>query len=290
MAVRRTLPQRARSLVGAWCFVDHYGPEATATTGGMRVNPHPHIGLQTVSWLFAGEVEHRDSAGNHALVRPGELNLMTAGRGISHSEYSTPSAEVLAGAQLWVALPDGARRDAPRFDHYVPDPVATDAYQARVFLGSLVGSTSPVATATPLLGAELVLDPGADVDLEVDPAFEHGVLVDSGEVGLAGTSLGRGELGVVDAGPERLRLAAGDSPVRVVILGGPPFEEEVVMWWNFVGRSHDEIAEARSTWEEELASGEGPFGWPVGDGTAPVLAPALPPGRLQPRTAHPARS
>ena len=123
MRVRRTLPQRERSLIGAWCFVDHYGPDEVADSGGMVVPPHPHTGLQTVSWLFTGEVEHRDSAGHHAMVRPGEVNLMTAGRGISHSEVSPPSTSTLHGAQLWVALPDSARHTDPGFAHHAPKPV-----------------------------------------------------------------------------------------------------------------------------------------------------------------------
>src|SRR5215216_4592908 len=112
MNVRRTLPQRQRSLIGGWCFVDHYGPEQTA----MIVPPHPHTGLQTVSWLFEGEIEHRDSAGSHELVRPGAVNLMTAGRGISHSEVSTPGTTRLHGVQLWVALPDASRHVGPFFE------------------------------------------------------------------------------------------------------------------------------------------------------------------------------
>ena len=139
MTVRRTLPQRHRSLIGAWCFVDHYGPDEVASSGGMSVAPHPHTGLQTVSWLFAGEIEHRDSAGNQAMVRPGEVNLMTAGRGISHSEVSTAGTDVLHGAQLWVALPDAARDTEPGFQHHAPDPVRGPGWEARVFLGSVLG-------------------------------------------------------------------------------------------------------------------------------------------------------
>ena len=171
MSVRRTLPQRARSFIGAWCFLDHYGPDDVDRTGGMRVPPHPHTGLQTVSWLFTGEVEHRDSAGHHALVRPGELNLMTAGRGISHSEMSTDRTDMLHGAQLWVALPDDARDSAPDFVHHVPEPVSGDGWEARVFLGTLLGSASPVPTATRLLGAELVLDSDRSLEFEVDRRF-----------------------------------------------------------------------------------------------------------------------
>ena len=123
MPVRRTLPQRQRSLIGAWCFADHYGPDRVATTGGMVVPPHPHTGLQTVSWLFSGEVEHRDSAGVHAMVRPGELNLMTSGYGIAHSEVSTPERDLLHGVQLWVALPEADRDLIREFQHHVPEPV-----------------------------------------------------------------------------------------------------------------------------------------------------------------------
>ncbi|MGH3372367.1 MAG: pirin family protein, partial [Nocardioidaceae bacterium] len=224
MTVRRTLPQRQRSLVGAWCFADHYGPDDVSRTGGMDVAPHPHTGLQTVSWLFAGEVEHRDSNGVHARVRPGELNLMTGGRGIAHSEVSTPDTTTLHGVQLWLALPDRAR-DAPReFQHHVPDEVRLDGAVARVFLGSLVGVTSPVRTFTALVGAEVALDPGAEVALAVDPGFEHGVLVDRGPVSLGDTELARAELGYVAPGAELLVLSnPAADPARVVLLGGEPF-------------------------------------------------------------------
>lgn len=131
MTVRRTLPQRSRTLIGAWCFADHYGPDNVAETGGMDVAPHPHTGLQTVSWLFSGEIEHRDSMGSHAFVRPGELNLMTGGHGISHTEVSTPRTTILHGAQLWVALPEEHRHAERDFQHYVPEPVRLDGGEAR---------------------------------------------------------------------------------------------------------------------------------------------------------------
>src|SRR6478752_5033763 len=137
MTVRRTLPQRRRSLIGGWCFIDHYGPDDVSATGGMRVPPHPHTGLQTVSWLFEGEVDHRDSVGTHALVRPGELNLMTAGHGISHSEVSTPGTARLHGVQLWVALPEASRDVAPFFEHHAPAAVPLGDATVRAFVGSL---------------------------------------------------------------------------------------------------------------------------------------------------------
>jgi len=282
MPVRRTLPQRRRSLIGAWCFVDHYGPDDVARTGGMDVAPHPHTGLQTVSWLFTGEIEHRDSHGVHALVEPGEVNLMTGGHGICHSEVSTPATTTLHGVQLWVALPD-ANRDAPRdFQHHVPPVVRLPGADVKVFLGSLAGEVSPVTTFTPLLGAEIVLDASTHITLDVDPSFEHGVLVDTGTIELFDTVLGRAELGYVGTGIATLELTnTSDAPARIVLLGGTPFGEEIVMWWNFVGRDHDEIVAFREEWEREADR----FGSVAGYSgkVARLPAPALPHARIRPR-------
>jgi quercetin 2,3-dioxygenase len=294
MRVRRTLPQRQRSLIGAWCFVDHYGPDDVAATGGMSVAPHPHTGLQTASWLFTGEVEHRDSAGHHAMVRPGELNLMTAGRGISHSEVSTADTRSLHGAQLWLALPDSDRDADPGFVHHAPVAVTGPGWAARVFLGSLLGSTSPVPTYSPLVGAELLLEPGTAVTLDVDAGFEHGVLVDTGVLDVAGTEVKQHELAYVPVGRERLELTAYDVPVRLLLLGGAPFGEAIVMWWNFVGRSHDEIVGFRAEWQEQITAdgsvvadsqlvSPGRFGVVPDDHLPPIPAPPLPNGRLRER-------
>jgi hypothetical protein len=276
--VQRTLPQRQRSLIGAWCFVDHYGP----VSARMDVPPHPHTGLQTVSWLFSGGVEHRDSAGVHALVRPGELNLMTAGAGICHSEVSIEQNGVLHGAQLWMALP-GSDRDTGRdFAHYVPAPAFLPGAAVRVFLGELAGHRSPVHTFTPLLGAQLDLDGNAGLDIDVDPAFEHGVLCDVGPVEMGEITLAVGDLGYQGAGNSSLHLRnVGDRPARVLLLGGTPFTEQLVMWWNFVGRSHDDIAGYRQLWEDA----DGRFGAVHGyQGSVPRLpAPPLPTTRLLPR-------
>lgn len=291
MTVRRTLPQRARSFIGAWCFLDHYGPDDVSLTGGMVVPPHPHTGLATVSWLFSGQIEHRDSLGTHALVRPGELNLMTAGRGIVHSEYSTPTTTLLHGAQLWVALPDAHRDAAPAFTHHAPTPFTLPGATVRVFLGSLAGTTSPVPWFTPLLGAELLLDPGAHLALDVDPGFEHGVLVDTGTVEVAGTPGHTGELLYVAPGETGLVLDAGPSGARVLLLGGEPLGERIVMWWNFLGRSHEDVVAARAAWQAGIgaqADAVGPdrlrFPAVPGDPQAPLPAPVLPPIRLVPRS------
>ena len=280
MTVRRTLPQRGRTLIGAWCFVDHYGPDRVEETDGMVVPPHPHTGLQTVSWLFTGEIEHRDSAGHHATVRPGEVNLMTAGRGISHSEYSTPGTTTLHGAQLWLALPDGDRHVDPTFEHHAPEPVSGEGWEARVFLGSLLGSTSPVHTYTPLLGAELLLEAGSTLHVPVDPAFELGLLVDAGTVRVDGEPLARDALGYLEPGRDTLELAV-DEDTRLLLIGGPPFGEKIVMWWNFIGRDHDEVAAYRRDWEARIDAGDTTrFELPAGDPLEALHAPALPGVRL----------
>jgi redox-sensitive bicupin YhaK (pirin superfamily) len=280
--VRRTLPQRVRSLIGAWCFADHYGPHDVRDGVGMDVPPHPHTGLQTVSWLFEGEVEHRDSAGVHAMVRPGELNLMTAGAGICHSEVSTAATTVLHGVQLWVALPGGDRDTGRDFAHYAPEPVAVPGAVLRVFLGELAGSRSPVHTFTPLLGAQVDLEPGARVQLAVDPSFEHGVLLDQGSLETAGTALDVADLAYQGDGHDVLALHnTGDQPARAVLLGGPPFGEELVMWWNFVGRSHDDIVNYRRAWQdhdERFGAVDGYRG-----AVTRLPAPPLPNATLRPR-------
>jgi redox-sensitive bicupin YhaK (pirin superfamily) len=280
--VRRTLPQRERSLIGAWCFADHYGPHDVRGGRAMDVPPHPHTGLQTVSWLFSGEVEHRDSAGVHAMVRPGELNLMTAGAGICHSEVSTAATTVLHGVQLWVALPDSERDIGRDFAHYVPEPRTVADATLRVFLGELAGDRSPVHTFTSLLGAQIDLHPGAHLTLEVDPVFEHGVLLDRGSVEVAGTALGVADLAFQAAGADCLEVAnRGQSPARMLLLGGPPFPEQLVMWWNFVGRSHEDIVAYRQMWENHASR----FGAVQGyrGAVSRLLAPPLPNATLRPR-------
>ncbi len=248
LKVRRTLPSLRRSFVGAWCFADHYGPAQGVC---MDVPPHPHTGLQTVSWLFEGEIEHRDSGGVHSMVRPGEVNLMTSGHGIAHSEVSSPERDLLHGVQLWVVLPEASSDLVREFQHYSPDVLEAVGVRARLLIGSLAGATSPVRTETPLLGAEVVIDPGATWELAVDPGFEHGVLVDTGYVDFDGVRLDRTVLGVRDAGLDHLRLTnPTDAPARIMLLGGEPFDEGVVMWWNFIGRSHDDIVQLREEWNE----------------------------------------
>jgi quercetin 2,3-dioxygenase len=288
MTVHRTLPQRRRSTIGAWCFVDHYGPDDVSEREGMRVPPHPHTSLQTVSWLFEGRIEHRDSIGSHAFVVPGEVNLMTAGRGIAHSEVSTADTTVLHGVQLWLALPESERHREPAFENTAPEPFEHQGATARVFIGSLAGRDAAATVYSPLLGAQLELPPASRIELEVDPAFEHGVLLDVGDVTVADAALGRRQLGYLAPGRRTIALES-TSGARVLLLGGVPFDERIVMWWNFIGRSHEEIVASREAWQREVSGNiaadprEEPFGTVSGWGEGGLPAPELPSVRLRPR-------
>ncbi|HEY9327936.1 MAG TPA: pirin family protein [Streptomyces sp.] len=277
--VRRLLPNLGRRMVGAWAFVDHYGPDDIADEPGMQVPPHPHMGLQTVSWLHEGEVLHRDSLGSLETIRPRELGLMTSGRAISHSEESPrPHAALLHGAQLWVALPDAHRTVEPHFQHHKDLPTVTSpGLTATVILGTLDDATSPGTAYTPIVGADLALSSGAEARLPLDPDFEYAVLSMSGEAEVDGVPVLPGSMLYLGCGRSELPLRA-KSDAGLMLLGGEPFEEEIVMWWNFVGRTQDEITRAREDW----MNGDR-FGAVRGYDGAPLLAPALPAVPLKPR-------
>nr|WP_084699273.1 pirin family protein [Actinoplanes globisporus] len=279
-AVTRTLPNRQRRLVGAWCFLDAYGPHDLGDSPGMRVGPHPHTGLQTVTWLVAGEVLHRDSLGNLQEIRPGQLNLMTAGRGISHAE-ETPGTHspVLHGVQLWVALPHADRDMPPAFAHHSDLPVvAFGDVTATVLMGTLADATSPARTHTPLVGAELTLAAGASATVPLKSDFEYAVLALDGAATVDDATLKPGPLLYLGSGRPSLRLATS-SPSKVLLLGGEPFSERLVMWWNFVAREHDEIVQMRLDWESHTPR----FGEVHGYDGPPMPAPAMPLTRLVPR-------
>ncbi|HEX7805606.1 MAG TPA: pirin family protein [Cellulomonas sp.] len=276
MHVRRTLPTRDLPLVGAWCFLDTFGPEHV----DMRVLPHPHIGLQTVTWPLAGEIHHRDSLGSDVVVRPGELNLMTAGHGVSHSEISLGTGQLLHGVQLWVALPADEADQAPRFSQHRDLPVVTgDGLAATVLVGELGGRTSPARVGTPLVGADITVDAATRAMLPLNHRFEHAVLALEGSVTVDGTELSPGPLLYLGAGRDHLEVASADGG-RVLLIGGEPFADDLIMWWNFVGRSHDEIVQARRDWEED---GRTRYGLVPGHGDERIPAPALPNLRLTPR-------
>ncbi len=278
--VARALPDRDLRMIGAWCFLDHYGPEDVSTGPGMQVWAHPHTGLQTVSWLLAGAIEHRDGLGSQVVVRPGELHLMTAGHGIVHSELSpADKPDRLHGLQLWVALPGAARDVAPRFSSYRELPsVRRAGLRAVVLLGTVAGMTSPAETFTPLCGAQLDLDPAADVALELDPSYEYGVFVVAGRVEVADAAAATDQLVYLGRGRDQVRLRAAE-PATLLLVGGEPFAEEILMWWNFIGRSHDEIVGFREAWARRDAR----FAPVVSRDERVMEAPPMPTVPLKPR-------
>lgn len=272
MEVERVLPQRGLPTVGAWCFLDAFGPADSA----MRVLPHPHTGLQTVTWPLAGEIRHRDSLGSDVIVRPGQLNLMTAGRGVSHSEISVSDGP-LHGLQLWVALPSSHADTEPAFEQHVSLPgFSAPGLSATVLMGALGDAVSPATAHTPLVGADLTVTEPASVPLRRD--FEHAVLAVT-PLTVAGVPVPKGHLLYLGTG----RASVDLTPGRAFLLGGEPFPDELVMWWNFVGRGHDEIATARADWQAAADR----FGTVAGHDGARIPAPDLPGVRLTPRRRTP---
>jgi len=250
LLARRALPRAGRRLVGPWCFLDHYGPLAFGAGKPMDIGPHPHIGLQTVTWLIEGEALHRDSLGHEQLIRPGQLNLMTAGFGISHAE-ETPARNSgrLHGVQLWVALPDSRRHDPPSFDHYAELPVAVlGAARAVVLMGELDGVRSPANAHSRMVGADIVADADGEVDVPLDASFEHAVVLIGGHAALGSLTLEPATLYYLGSGRATASLTARAGS-RFMLLGGQPFGERILMWWNFVGRTPEEIEQARNDWE-----------------------------------------
>ncbi|GAA1704866.1 pirin family protein [Microbacterium sediminicola] len=274
MPVRRALPQRDLPMVGAWCFLDRFGPQVTT----MRVDPHPHIGLQTVTWPFAGEVRHRDTLGSDIVVRRGTLNLMTAGAGIAHSEYSVGEADIpLDALQLWVALPEARRHGNPAFEQVtaLPELALDHGARATVVLGELDGVASPATVYTPIVGAELTLEAGAQATVPLRAEWEHALLLVAGTAEVASTPLDAEHLLYLGRGREHVTLSS-TAGATVFLLGGEPFGEDIIMWWNFVGRSHEEIVTARDAWEAAAER----FGHIVGHGPERIPAPPLPAVRL----------
>ena len=259
LAVSRALPVAGRRMIGPWCFLDRYGPLTFSAGRPMDVAPHPHIGLQTVTWLLEGEVVHDDSLRIEAIVRPGGVNVMTSGRGIAHAER-TPTANVgrLHGVQLWVALPDRDRHAEPSFEHLVEVPrVEPHGGIVQVFSGALAGAASRARHFSDLVGADIEIHRGGQVGLPLDSRYEHGFVVMAGEAAIEGERLEPRVLYYLGAGRPDVTLASREGG-RVLLVGGPPFPETIVMWWNFVARTPDEIAAARDDWEARRRFGEVP--------------------------------
>ena len=247
LRVRRALPRRERRTVGAWCFLDHFGP-VPAEESGLEIGPHPHIGLHTVTWLVEGETLHRDSLGTEQPIRAGQLNLMTAGRGVSHSEeavagYSGP----VHGVQLWLAQPEATRHGEPAFEHHAALPqVELGAATGTVLVGSFAGTTSPARVDTPLLGLDLDLRPGTGT-LPLRGDYEHALVVLDGALRVGTEVVRPGSLAYLGLGSEELPLTATE-PTRALLVGGVPFPEPVLIWWNFVARTREEVSAAYDDW------------------------------------------
>lgn len=270
--IHRLMPSRQRRMIGAWCFLDHAGPSVFTSGPGMRVGPHPHIGLQTFTWMLQGEVLHRDSLGNEQVIRPGQVNLMTAGRGIAHTEESLPGEDKLHAAQLWIALPPEATDCAPAFDHHPVLPTWSEAgCEFTLLAGRYKEHHAPARLYSPLLGIDLFSAKGADIPLSLDPAFEYGILTLEGKIQINDQSFTVDELAYLGRGSNELRLQLKPG-TRVILLGGEPWTNDVLIWWNFVGHSKAQIAQAQHDWE----AGSGRFGPIQGYDGEPLTAPPLP--------------
>ncbi|WP_326553777.1 pirin family protein [Micromonospora sp. NBC_01813] len=280
--VRRLLPQRPRRMVGAWCFVDHFGPDDVADRPGMQIPPHPHTGLQTVTWLAEGEIAHRDSLGSTQSIVPGQLNLMTSGHGIAHSEQSPPAhPPVMHGLQLWVALPEAARHGEPRFEHHadLPQVSAGDA-RFTVVVGEYGSVRSPARMASPIVGVEVGVDGAGPIGLTLRDDFEYALLAMSGQARVDGVELAPGGLLYLGEGRSSTTVDTA-GPARLFLLGGEPFDEPLVMWWNFVARNHDELVAARDDWSAGRR-----FGTVTGCVDPPLPAPEMPITRIKARDRH----
>lgn len=277
LEVRRTLPSKGLPTIGGWCFLDHFGP----TRQTMEVLPHPHTGLQTVTWPLDGPIRHRDNLGSNVVLKPGELNIMTSGDGVSHSEFSEGPPAQMHGIQFWVALPEDRRHGPADFEHFDDLPIAEgNGWQATVFVGEFGGVSSPAKVYSPLVGAELRFEAG-NHEIELNPDFEHGLLAIDATVELDGQRVDQHSLRYLTTGRNTLKIDTY-SPTTIVLLGGKPWDEPLVMWWNFVGRSHEEIVEAREEWEANSDR----FGHVDGHDGKRIPAPPMPPVRLKPRIRH----
>jgi redox-sensitive bicupin YhaK (pirin superfamily) len=250
--VRRVLPAAGRQMVGPFIFFDHMGPTQFEPGHGIDVRPHPHIALATVTYLFSGSLEHRDSLGNVREIRPGDVNWMTAGRGIAHSErtphLARAAGEKIHGIQSWVALPDGREDDEPSFTHYPASVIprrVLDGVTLSVVAGDAFGLRSPVVTAWPTLYVHAQFSPGAA--LEMSPEHdERAVYVVQGELATDDAQIAEGQLAALAPGQKILLRAVGEA--RVMLLGGNRFSTPRHIWWNFVASSHERIEHAKERW------------------------------------------
>lgn len=248
--VSRSLPSRQRRLIGAWCFLDHAGPaQFGPDSDGLQVGPHPHTCLQTFTWMIAGRLLHRDSLGHEQLIRPGQVNLMTAGQGISHTEASLPGETELHATQLWIALPHEQRNMEPRFDHYPELPrLAIGSLDITLLVGEFENHEAPTLRYSPLLGLDLCWSRENEQTLTLREDFEYGILPLQGAIHVDGERFEEDELAYLGINRRAVRLRT-EGEGRALLIGGEPLKEKITIWWNFVGYSRAEIEQAQTDWE-----------------------------------------
>ena len=246
--IKRALPSRHKRMIGAWCFLDHAGPVAFPKGDGLDVGPHPHIGLQTFTWMIAGTMMHTDSIGSKQLIRPKQVNLMTAGHGISHTEVAPDSETQMHAAQLWIALPDDKLNMPPQFDHYPDLPVIEkDQIEYTVLVGEFLNTRSPVEVHSDLLGVDLTAKQTTTTKIQLNPRYEYAFLALEGTANIHGHVLNDDNLIVLDTGLDEIELELYEGS-RLLLIGGEPFESPILLWWNFVGRTQEELKIARDQW------------------------------------------
>ena len=274
VGIVRVLPTRGRRTVGPWCFVDLIVPSDAEHPDPMEIGPHPHIGLATVTWLFDGAAEHTDSLGTTQLIRPGELNLMSAGHGVAHAEQGM--GRNLRGVQMWIAQPEATRHGSSGFEHHARLPgVDLQTGEATVMLGGFAGVNSPARADSEIVGADLRIRRGVAL-LPVLPHHEHAVVPIDHPVLVGDTIVEPGSLGIVPAGIDGLRVEAGAEGAAALLIGGEPLGERIQMWWNFVARTRDEITEAWRAWDSRDTGRFGPVPSRLGRIEAP-RPPWVPP-------------
>ncbi|MCU4414947.1 pirin family protein [Acinetobacter sp. WU_MDCI_Axc73] len=246
--IKRALPSRQKRMIGAWCFLDHAGPVTFPQGDGLDVGPHPHTGLQTFTWMIEGTMMHTDSLGTKQLIRPYQVNLMTAGHGISHTEVAPDTETKMHAAQLWIALPDEKLNMPPQFDHYPVLPkTQQDQVEFTVLVGEFMGQTSPVAVHTPLVGIDMTAQADAKTRIPLNPKFEYGFLALEGHAWVNGHELTQDNMLVLEPGLEHIEIRIPKG-CRVLLIGGEPFETPILLWWNLVGRTTEGLHEAREQW------------------------------------------
>ncbi len=246
--IKRALPSRHKRMIGAWCFLDHAGPVSFPQGDGLDVGPHPHIGLQTFTWMIEGTMLHNDSLGTEQLIRPKQVNLMTAGYGISHTEVAPDTETKMHAAQLWIALPDDKINMAPAFDHYPELPVVSEqGIDFTVLVGEYLKITSPVKVHSELLGVDLFAAGNTHARLPLNPKFEYGFMALEGTASINGHALDEDNMVILEPGLTHVDVDIHANS-RVLLLGGEPFESPILLWWNFVGRTTEELKIAREQW------------------------------------------